>query len=105
MKNKVFINTSTKYELNMMIYILFNPKEYNLQPPIARIVIRDPDFMTFRDACLETGRLFWNFVFATCWIACNTQIINSKISENIKKMQESKSLSLNQPSWISGWNN
>ena len=53
-----------KYELNMMINILSKPKEYNLETPIAHIVKRDPDFITFGDACLEAGggysdNLFW----------------------------------------------
>ena len=63
-KDKVFINKSMKYELNIMINILSKPKEYNLETPIAHIVKRMPDFITFGDACLEAGggyseNLFW----------------------------------------------
>ena len=63
-QDKVFINKSMKYELNMMINILSKPKEYNLETPIAHIVKRIPDFITLGDACLEAGggyseNLFW----------------------------------------------
>ena len=42
-QDKVFISKSMKYELNMMIKILSNPKKYNLETPIAHVVKRDPD--------------------------------------------------------------
>jgi len=43
---------------------LSNPKQYNLSTPIAHVVNRDPDFITYGDACLEAGggfadQLFW----------------------------------------------
>ena len=63
-QDKVFINKSMKYELNMMIKILSNPKIYNLGTPIAHVVKRDPDFITYGDVYLEAGggfseNLFW----------------------------------------------
>ena len=63
-QEKVFINKSMKYELVLMIKILSNPKQYNLSTPIAHVVNRDPDFITYGDACLEAGggfadQLFW----------------------------------------------
>ena len=53
-----------KYELDLMIKILSNPKKYNLETPIAHVVKRDPDFTTYGDDCLEAGgefadQLFW----------------------------------------------
>ena len=63
-QEKVFINKSMKYELVLAIKILSNPKQYNLSTPIAHVVNRDPDFITYGDACLEAGggfadQLFW----------------------------------------------
>ena len=53
-----------KSELSTMINILSNPDKYNLETPIAHVVKREPDFVTFGDACLEAGggfseNLFW----------------------------------------------
>ena len=63
-QHKAFINKTMKSELSTMINILSNPDKYNLETPIAHIVKREPDFVTFGDACLEAGggfseNLFW----------------------------------------------
>ena len=63
-QHKAFINKTMKSELRTMINILSNPDKYNLETPIAHIVKREPDFVTFGDACLEAGggfseNLFW----------------------------------------------
>ena len=62
-QDKVFISKSMKYELNMMIKILSNPKKYNLETPIAHVVKRDPAFITYGDACLEAGGGFSENLF------------------------------------------
>ena len=51
-------------ELNLMKQILSKPDIYNLQTPIAHIIQREPDFITYGDAYLEVGggyseNLFW----------------------------------------------
>ena len=33
--------------------VLSNPKKYKLETPITRIVLRDSDFITVSDSCLE----------------------------------------------------
>ena len=51
-------------ELNTMTKILSNPNIYSLATPIAHIIPKDPDFITYGDACLEAAGgysegLFW----------------------------------------------
>ena len=54
-------------ELNIMKKILSNPKIYSLETPISHIIHRNPDFVTYGDACLEAGggysdNLIWWYV-------------------------------------------
>ena len=61
---KAYINKSMGNELKMMINILSHPKHFNLETPIAHVITRDPDFITYGDACLEAGggyseNIFW----------------------------------------------
>ena len=61
--------------------ILSNPKIYNLGTPISHLISRDPDFLTYGDACLEAGggyseNLFW-------WHIEWTQEIKSLTLKNI----------------------
>ena len=42
-------------ELKIMDKVFPNPKQYNLGTPIAHLVQREPDFVTYGDACLEAG--------------------------------------------------
>ena len=44
-----------RFELKIMDKVLSNPKQYNLGTPIAHLVQREPDFVTYGDACLEAG--------------------------------------------------
>ena len=53
-----------KEELRMMKDILSNPKKFNLETPIAHVINREPDFISYGDACLEAGggysqNMFW----------------------------------------------
>ena len=42
-------------ELKMMIDILSHPKTFSLETPIAHVINRDPDFITYGNAYLEVG--------------------------------------------------
>ena len=42
-------------ELKMMINILSHSQIFSLETPIARVIHRDPDFITLGDACLDAG--------------------------------------------------
>ena len=42
-------------ELNIMTKKLSSPNVYNLATPIAHIIHKDPDFITYGDACLEAA--------------------------------------------------
>ena len=44
-----------RFELKIMDKVLSNPNQYNLGTPIAHLVQREPDFVTYGDACLEAG--------------------------------------------------
>ena len=54
-KVTVFISKKMRFELKIMDKVLSNPKQYNLGTPIAHLVQREPDFVTYGDACLEAG--------------------------------------------------
>ena len=63
-QHKTYINKSMRSELNIMTTILSHPKKYKLETPIAHIIHREPDFISYGDACLEAGggyseNLFW----------------------------------------------
>ena len=62
--HKAYIDKSMRSELNIMKNILSNPKMYSLGTPISHLICRDPDFVTYGDACLKAGggyseNLFW----------------------------------------------
>ena len=42
-------------ETNIIKEILSNPEKYNLSIPIAHVVPRDPDFITYGDTCLAAA--------------------------------------------------
>ena len=53
-----------RLELNIMKNIISNPKMYSLETPISHVINRDPDYVTYGDACLEAAGgysedLFW----------------------------------------------
>ena len=48
-----YINKILRSELKIIKEIFFHPLQYNMETYIAHIVYRDPDFVTFGDACLE----------------------------------------------------
>ena len=63
-QHKAYIDKSMRSEINIMKEILSNPKMYSLETPISHVIHRDPDFVTYGDACLEAGggyseNLFW----------------------------------------------
>ena len=63
-QHKAFIDKSMRDELGIMKDILSNTSVYNLESPIAHIIKREPDFISYGDASLEAGggyceNLFW----------------------------------------------
>ena len=50
-----YINKILRSELKIIKEIFFHPLQYNMETYIAHIVHRDPDFVTFGDACLEAA--------------------------------------------------
>ena len=40
-------------EIKIMKEVLSNPNKYKLETPIAHIILREPDFITVGDSCLE----------------------------------------------------
>jgi len=63
----VFIEKSMRSEINIIKEILSQPDKYNLSTPIAHVVSREPDFITYSDACLEAAggfskdlKFWWN---------------------------------------------
>ena len=68
-KQKTFITKHMRTELKLIHQILSNPTRYSLDTPIAHVVHRDPEFITFGDASLEAGGGFANdcFWWHTAW--------------------------------------
>ena len=62
-KKKTFIDKTLRKELNIMVDILSHPKKFSLETPIAHVIVRDPDFITYGDACLEAGGGYSNNIF------------------------------------------
>ena len=62
-KRKTFIDKTLRKELNIMVDILSHPKKFSLETPIAHVIVRDPDFITYGDACLEAGGGYSNNIF------------------------------------------
>ena len=75
-----------KSELNTMINILSDPKKFNLETPMAHIVKRDPDFIMFGDACLETGGGFSENCSGGMLNGLKNQSFIFKEPKGIKKM-------------------
>ena len=42
-----------RLEIKIMKEVLSNPNKYKLETPIVHIILREPDFITVRDSCLE----------------------------------------------------
>jgi hypothetical protein len=53
--HKAFITKSMRIELKIMWDILSSPDKYNLETPIAHLIDRDPDIVSYGDASLEAG--------------------------------------------------
>ena len=55
----IYDNNNMISELKIITTVLLHPMQYSLETPIAHIVTRDPDFVTYGNACLEaTGGFF-----------------------------------------------
>ena len=50
-------------ELKLIHRVLSNPKKILLETPIAHIIHREPDFISYGDASLEAGGGFIHNVF------------------------------------------
>ena len=48
-----FINKAMRSEIHIIKEILSQPDKYNLSTPIAHVVSRETDFITYGDSCLE----------------------------------------------------
>ena len=77
-----YINKTLRSELKIMKKILSHPLQYNLETSIAHLVPRDPDFVTYGDACLEAAggfsedlKFWWHTEFLPS--------IKSKILKNL----------------------
>ena len=53
-----YVNKTLQSELKIIKEILSHPLQYNLVTPIAHLVPRAPDFVTYGDACLEAASGF-----------------------------------------------
>ena len=54
-KEMVYINTPMKTELKIIIDVLSNHTKYNLKTPIAHVIDRDPEYVSYGDASLEAA--------------------------------------------------
>ena len=62
-KQKTFISKPMRAELKLIKEVLSDSRKYLLCTPIAHVVNRDPDFISFGDASLEAGGGFSNNLF------------------------------------------
>ena len=53
--HKAFIDKAMRTELRIMKDILVNHDKYSLDTPIAHVIKREPDFISYGDASLEAG--------------------------------------------------
>ena len=44
-----------RLEIKIINKVLWNPKNYKLGTPIAYVILREPDFITVGDSCLEAA--------------------------------------------------
>ena len=63
-KEKTFITNAMRSELKLIHKVLAFPKKYSHETPIAHIILREPDYISYGDASLEAGGgfakgLFW----------------------------------------------
>ena len=63
-KEKTFISNTMRTELKLIHKVLSCPKKYSHETPIAHIILREPDYISYGDASLEAGGgftegLFW----------------------------------------------
>ena len=77
-----YIHKSMRFELKIIKQVLSNPLQYNLETPIAYLVSRDPDFVTYGDASLEATGGFSNEL-KFWWHIEWPQSIKSKIIKNL----------------------
>ena len=54
-KERAFIDKNMRSEIKIMKEVLSNPNKYKLETPIAHIILREPDFITVGDSCLEAA--------------------------------------------------
>ena len=52
-----------RLELKITKEVLSNPKTFKFETPTAHIVLRDSDFITISDSCLEAADVN---IFVTC---------------------------------------
>ena len=54
-KHKAFIDKPMRSDLQLLTEVLKNPDIYKLETPISHIIEREPDFITYGDACLSAA--------------------------------------------------
>lgn len=95
-QDKVFISKSMKYELNIMIKSCLIKEK--LETSIAHVIKRDPDFITYGNACLEAGGCFsenlfsWHVEWSDKIKALTLK--NLKVTRKCKKSKELVSINL-----------
>ena len=57
-----FINKSLRSEINIIMEILSQLDKYNISTPIAHVVSREPDFITYGDTFLEAPGSFSKYL-------------------------------------------
>jgi len=63
-REKTFISNTMRTELKIIHKVLSCPEKYSHETPIAHIILREPDYISYGDASLEAGggfaeNLFW----------------------------------------------
>ena len=70
-KHKAFINKDTRHDLKLLTEILNDPDKYWLEAPVTHIIEREPDFVTYGDACLyaaggfSENKFWWHIEWPT----------------------------------------
>ena len=62
-KHKANINKIIKFELKIIVEVMSHPTRYKMETPIAHLVHREPECITYDDTYLEVGSGFSEVFF------------------------------------------